>query len=767
MRLILTTTLVVFTSSAAASSITLISKGAAPGEPSTDAGVSAGFDHADRRYAVFSTRSTNLVEGNPSGSFQVVRFDRLTGERIIVSQHNGEIGNGVSVAMGASDDGRYVVFSSSATNLMPGTTTQAIYRKDMTDGSFVRITPVSLEGAADYFTPKVAANGRSVQILATRGADWIAGGADETRALNLDFEANIVTELATVEPVTNHDGFGLSETPNCFTFSNRDNELWLHRPDGSEFAIDAPLAGGASRGLPAISADCRYVVFNSTSTNLIPGVTTSPAIYRFDALNQQFEWVSAGVSPPPGTESSYLQISPDARHIHFDQYRFDAVVFRSLDFRTYYRDMTAPNAVRMPRDDVFAYGVGNSGAFFVQTTQPFDGDRNHHIDLLRATGPMATPELVVGPFDPTPTLSANGSTIQSATAQRSESRDGRFVFFASNASNLVAGADTSATSTDLFVRDMDSGVIQRVLDVPLPINGTIELLDVSGDARFVLFSSTADHLVAGDSNRQRDVFLVDRQTSVIERVNVTSAGIESDLEYGDPGFAAVSDDGRRVVFSSPSQVLSGATAPQLIWYVRERSSGTTRRLWPAQWQQWPVFQFSTDGSTVLYEFVSLCPRFLFSLDNLPTGGCTTFDPLGGTSLPTISTLSRELRFSLFVRPQDGSVWLRDLKLQSARQLPVSSNNMRLSANGRYVEFVAGLGSSQLGLSLYDTLLDEFVTGSATVNAVRDAGQSQGTWLNIGTENSISADDQNALPDLYRLTVRGDGIHGGGWQGGFE
>src|SRR5436190_13803833 len=49
---------------------------------------------------------------------------------------------------------------------------------------------------------------------------------------------------------------------------------------------------------------------------------------------------------------------------------------------------------------------------------------------------------------------------------------------------------------------------------------------ISADGRFVAFRSVASNLVPGDTNRQEDVFVHDRQTGTTERVSVDSDGNE-------------------------------------------------------------------------------------------------------------------------------------------------------------------------------------------------------------------------------------------------
>jgi Tol biopolymer transport system component len=137
------------------------------------------------------------------------------------------------------------------------------------------------------------------------------------------------------------------------------------------------------------------------------------------------------------------------------------------------------------------------------------------------------------------------------------SADGRFVAFSSLASNLVSG-DTNAHE-DVFLRDRLLGTTERVslTDLELQAVGSSGSPVVSGDGRFVAFSSSAANLVSDDTNTTctfppapencYDVFVRDRQEGATLRVSVSTSGAQGDeaSELTD-----MSPDGRFVVFSS-------------------------------------------------------------------------------------------------------------------------------------------------------------------------------------------------------------------------
>jgi len=84
------------------------------------------------------------------------------------------------------------------------------------------------------------------------------------------------------------------------------------------------------------------------------------------------------------------------------------------------------------------------------------------------------------------------------------------VAFRSLATNLVA--DDSNSARDVFVRDRNAGATTRVSvdSAGVQANGPSQEPSISGDGRYVVFSSTASDLVSGDTNSKQDIFVRDR-----------------------------------------------------------------------------------------------------------------------------------------------------------------------------------------------------------------------------------------------------------------
>jgi Tol biopolymer transport system component len=101
---------------------------------------------------------------------------------------------------------------------------------------------------------------------------------------------------------------------------------------------------------------------------------------------------------------------------------------------------------------------------------------------------------------------------------------GLFVAFHSDADNLVPG-DTNR-GPDVFVHDRKTGVTARISVDSAGNQGMGESYGpaISADGRFVAFASSADNLVAGDTNGQTDIFVHDRKTKVAETAGADLAG---------------------------------------------------------------------------------------------------------------------------------------------------------------------------------------------------------------------------------------------------
>jgi len=159
------------------------------------------------------------------------------------------------------------------------------------------------------------------------------------------------------------------------------------------------------------------------------------------------------------------------------------------------------------------------------------------------------------------------------------SSDGRYVAFVSDASDLVVG-DTNGFF-DVFVHDRDTGVTSRVSvsTAGAQANYDCSRCAISGDGRCVAFYSSADNLVAGDTNGRGDMFVRDRQTGATTRVSVKSGGAQADGSYTLLQAPSLSADGRYVAFATDDgSLVPGDTNALMDVFVHDRQTGDTKRV---------------------------------------------------------------------------------------------------------------------------------------------------------------------------------------------
>jgi Tol biopolymer transport system component len=213
-------------------------------------------------------------------------------------------------------------------------------------------------------------------------------------------------------------------------------------------------------------------------------------------------------------------------------------------------------------------GDGRYAAFYSDASNLVSGDTNAARDVfVRDLQTGQTTRVSVSSAG----TEANGDSFAPAI-----SADGRFIAFASAASNLVNGDTNDAN--DIFVRDRQANTTTRVSVGPTGVqaNGGSDEPSLNGDGRLVAFTSAASNLVAGDMNNNRDAFVFDRQTLTAVNVSVDSAGVQANLDSFTPELSA---NGRFVAFTSfadnliPLDENEGSDV-----FVRDLQANTTTRV---------------------------------------------------------------------------------------------------------------------------------------------------------------------------------------------
>jgi Tol biopolymer transport system component len=385
---------------------------------------------------------------------------------------------------------------------------------------------------------------------------------------------------------------------------NIDPEAWKSEVIAK---VSMPLGGGEADGRSegcSISADGRYVVFDSQADNLVPGDTnlvtrpgpdtgdpnwTEPPItynatdvFVFDRQTGSLERVSVAGDGTQGDNSSGGGgISADGRYVVFVSEADNLVAGdtnKAPDAFVHDRQTGATERVSLAGD-----GSQGNGASYPRGISP-DGryvlfvsdadnlvprDTNGVQDVFLRDRQAGTTERV--------SVGSGGEQADQDSYGCAMTPDARFVVFDSRATDLIPG-DTNKAS-DIFARDRLKGITERVSLSKSGAQGNQSSYggSISADGRYVCFDSDASNLVPGDtSSLRRDVFVYDRQTRTIKRVSVSPAGKEG---ANSSGSSYLSADGRYVVFRSyASNLVPGDTSRKDDIFVRDLKTGTTRRV---------------------------------------------------------------------------------------------------------------------------------------------------------------------------------------------
>ena len=399
---------------------------------------------ADGHYVLINSQARNLVPGDTNGRYDVFVHNRGTGTTTRVSVTTGGVQAkpssnpwGGSIGDGLSANGRLILFESDAPNLVSGDTNRVadIFLHDQGSGVTERVSVSSKGRQANGPSGfgRISSDGRYV-AFSSLASNLVPG---DTNRLSDIFVRDLATGKTTRVSVTSRGGQARCGLPYC---------------ESTE---------------PVLSAHGRYVAFESSATNLVPGDTNKLSdVFVHDRRTGKTTRVSVtGAGKQGGRDrtnngSNAPEISADGRY----------VVFHSAD----------SNLVA--------------------------GDTNRTFDIFvhdRRTGKTSRISISSGGAQ------ANGENLGGLTI----SADGRYVAFTSLASNLVAG--DSNDITDVFIRDLRTGVTTLASlgetgnqgDDASAVGGST--VAFTADDRYLAFSSWAANLVPGDTNIVPDAFVRD------------------------------------------------------------------------------------------------------------------------------------------------------------------------------------------------------------------------------------------------------------------
>ena len=333
---------------------------------------------------------------------------------------------------------------------------------------------------------------------------------------------------------------------------------------------------------PSVSADGRYVVFDSPASNLVAGDSNGyEDVFVRDRKLHRTYLVSVSSAGVQGNGDSFApSISADGRYVAFvsqasnlvagDSNGFRDVFVRDRKLHKTYLVSVGPAGVRGNGDstDPSISADGRYVAFDSLASNLVAGDSNGSYDVFVRDLKLHRTYRV--------SVSSAGAQGDNGSYSPSVSANGRYVAFASDATNLVAG-DANGYS-DVFLRDRKLHKTYLVSVGPAGVQGNGDSVDasISADGRYVAFDSVASNLVAGDSNGYRDVFVRDRKLHKTFRVSVSSAGVQGNNYSESP---AISADGRSVAFdSAASNLVAGDSNAATDVFLRVRTLHKTVRV---------------------------------------------------------------------------------------------------------------------------------------------------------------------------------------------
>lgn len=731
---------------------TLLISAGTNGGPGDDASYNSALT-PDGRYVAFASAADNLVAGDTNGIPDVFVRDLVSNvtELISVGAQNqpsasADIGSDSPLI---TPDGRYVVFYSTALNVVPGVNTFGnLYQRDLraetttwaSSGALAALQSVTFVTNAISFSPALSSDGRYVAYEVTQYVPWspattlvlrfdVQGGGTEVIETNAASISN-----GTFDGVQNlamtPDGRFVAYVANALDTSGSTTAIRLwDGQTGTNLLVSADSTNGVAAGSlsdsPALDDTGRFVAFLSSApdlvTNNLPG---EYHLYRRDLQAGTMTLVDAntnlaGSVLDPGTTPA---MSADGRLVAFD----------SQD----------PSLVPL--------------------------DRNHAYDVFLRDVAMNSNELVSGHDPGLPCLTANGP---SASSPVSMSFDARWIGFWSEADDLTPN-DTNGLR-DVYVRDTQTGttlLISRNTN-GVAADGLSTDPAVSADGTHLAFASAADDLVGGDTNQAQDVFVVALPQGNSSLVSVNAAGTG-------PGNGAsfsptISSNGQFVLFHSLAGNLAagGRTGTENLFW-RDLQAGSTYALTS---NGVTSASMTGDGRFVAFITASLFNRFSPVSDRLYVwdshsasisyaqsgAGFQTVNlsPDGQRIAYTTNTNAGWQQLSVIDRAL-GTNWIIDTYRSSSVPAP------KFSADGRFLVYVAANGLSPAINQVY--LCDLQTQTNLLVSAAYDGS-------GPGNDNSDSADispdgrlicyrsaadnlvpaDNNGQPDVFLY----DSLHG--------
>lgn len=334
----------------------------------------------------------------------------------------------------------------------------------------------------------------------------------------------------------------------------------IDRAAGTSTLVSQSSAGVVGNGhsrWPSISADGRFVAFQSQATNLDPADGSSiDSIYLRDLLTGTTRLVSTRPdgSNLAGGDALYPALNADGRYLAF-QAGATGMPGDPGGYDAWRKDLLTGALELVSTDSSGATTSGHAGrpdisdngrfiVFNLASSSFWPGNTDSHADVYRKD--MITGETVWVSEAP------GGGSGDGFSQLARISGDGQMVVWESNSTNL--GADANSI-IDVFARDLRAGgptTLVSTTNGGATGTGESSKPSLSPDGRFVAFHSFSSTFSAGDGSNL-DVFIRDLTTGEVVEVSAATDGSNSSWS----GRPAVAPDGSFAVFVTPSSVFTG------------------------------------------------------------------------------------------------------------------------------------------------------------------------------------------------------------------
>jgi len=293
------------------------------------------------RYIAFMSKAYNLVNGDTNNDADIFGHDRLTAQTTRVSvSSSGVQGNGGSNNGSISCDGRYVAFGSSASNLVNGDNNDQsdifVHDQQTAQTILVSVSSSGVQANNGSTSPSISSDGRYVAFTSF-ASNLVAGDTNNTLDIFVHDQQTGQTKRVNVSSSGEQGGYSLSpsissdgryvafETTSDNLVDGDNNgkfDIFVHDLQTAQTTRVSVSSAGAEGNdnsfQPSMSSDGRYVAFQSNSDNLVDGANTKGNIFVHDRLTAQTMLVSVSSSGEQGNYGSiHASISSDGQHVAF------------------------------------------------------------------------------------------------------------------------------------------------------------------------------------------------------------------------------------------------------------------------------------------------------------------------------------------------------------------------------------------------------------------------------------------------------------------